>query len=458
MATGAEKAKSLLSSLEADFKENRLSDDERAKLLEQLKVIGRDPSQAAPIFAKEGTETLCKFAFETGISSASREAMRCLANAMLLWNPTRQTVIDLDCPSKAAERMKNDDRDDEFLTSRIIFFATYAEKLDIPVLFEKHNIGQSIISNLERAAKRLESGAPSTPITDLAFQETLKLVYNLTYHSPESTTYLRGALQPLTTLLLKTHLPSPPLQPPTTLLINALLNLNPSPQQIEDATIRDPLFPPSEPTALTTHLISILDASFPQTITAKEDPLLTPITSLLRNLHATAPHPDIKASMCASLLPTEESRDQPLGKDATLPSRLIRAAASPTTSALRDIVSALLFALSDSSARTLIRNIGYGYAVGILAHLGVEVGAGDMTGAEGEATGVDINPITGQRRDKEADLEKVQREIDSMTEEEKEREAERLFVLFERLKATGVVDVKNPVEVAREEGRFEEVD
>lgn len=162
--------------------------------------------------------------------------------------------------------------------------------------------------------------------------------------------------------------------------------------------------------------------------------------------------------MCASLLPTEESRDQPLGKDATLPSRLIRAAASPTTSALRDIVSALLFALSDSSARTLIRNIGYGYAVGILAHLGVEVGAGDMTGAEGEATGVDINPITGQRRDKEADLEKVQREIDSMTEEEKEREAERLFVLFERLKATGVVDVKNPVEVAREEGRFEEVD
>ncbi len=41
----------------------------------------------------------------------------------------------------------------------------------------------------------------------------------------------------------------------------------------------------------------------------------------------------------------------------------------------------------------------------------------------------------------------------AMTEEEKEREAERLFVLFERLKATGVVDVKNPVE-----RRFEEVD
>ncbi len=44
-----------------------------------------------------------------------------------------------------------------------------------------------------------------------------------------------------------------------------------------------------------------------------------------------------------------------------------------------------------------------------------------------------------------------------MTEEEKEREAERLFVLFERLKKTGVVDVVNPVEQAMREGRFEEL-
>jgi hypothetical protein len=38
-----------------------------------------------------------------------------------------------------------------------------------------------------------------------------------------------------------------------------------------------------------------------------------------------------------------------------------------------------------------------------------------------------VNPITGQRRDKE---EQVQ--VEEMTQEEKEREAERLFVLFER--------------------------
>jgi hypothetical protein len=44
-----------------------------------------------------------------------------------------------------------------------------------------------------------------------------------------------------------------------------------------------------------------------------------------------------------------------------------------------------------------------------------------------------------------------------MTQEEKEREAERLFVLFERLKATGVMDVVNPVEQAYRSGRIQEL-
>jgi hypothetical protein len=66
--------------------------------------------------------------------------------------------------------------------------------------------------------------------------------------------------------------------------------------------------------------------------------------------------------------------------------------------------------------------------------------------------GIPINPITGQRLDKE---EQVQ--MEPMTQEEKEREAERLFVLFERLKATGVMDVVNPVEEAYRSGRIQEL-
>ena len=65
--------------------------------------------------------------------------------------------------------------------------------------------------------------------------------------------------------------------------------------------------------------------------------------------------------------------------------------------------------------------------------------------------GQEINPITGQRRDMEP--EDI---LPEMTDEEKEREAEKLFVLFERLKATGVMNVVNPVEQAVREGRLED--
>ncbi|KAK3331398.1 guanine nucleotide exchange factor synembryn-domain-containing protein [Apodospora peruviana] len=48
--------------------------------------------------------------------------------------------------------------------------------------------------------------------------------------------------------------------------------------------------------------------------------------------------------------------------------------------------------------------------------------------------------------------------LPEMTDEEKEREAERLFVLFERLRATGVVNVENPVAQAmRTGGHVEEL-
>lgn len=82
-----------------------------------------------------------------------------------------------------------------------------------------------------------------------------------------------------------------------------------------------------------------------------------------------------------------------------------------------------------------------------------ENGSEDLGGRLTTIDGKEINPITGQRRDMEPEDPGPE-----MTDEEKETEAERLFVLFERLKATGVVNVVNPVEHALQEGRFEEVD
>ena len=106
-----------------------------------------------------------------------------------------------------------------------------------------------------------------------------------------------------------------------------------------------------------------------------------------------------------------------------------------------------------------MENIGYGFAAGFLSSHNIDVPAsatGEGSGGRDNVSGRgDINPITGQRWSAE---NKQKPDLPEMTEEEKEREAERLFVLFERLRATGVVDVKNPVQQAFDEGRFEELD
>ena len=76
----------------------------------------------------------------------------------------------------------------------------------------------------------------------------------------------------------------------------------------------------------------------------------------------------------------------------------------------------------------VVENVGYGYASGFLFQNNVPIPASLTEGLqEGKPTGRPANPITGQFFDKEKPVDEPE-----MTEEEKEREAERLFVLFER--------------------------
>ena len=384
--------------------------------------------------------------------------MRCLANAMLLNDNTRQIFLDLDYSPKAAERMKNDDRDDEFLATRILFFTTYTGKLNIEALLKDNDLAGTITTNLDRHAKRLSSSnTSSNPMTEMSLQETLKLIPNVIYHHSASATLLDTAITPIIDIL-KTHvLPSRPLQPPISLLINALMNLNLSPtSQIEDSSIRDSLFPDDNPTHLTAKLVNILDAATTAYPERDLDTTLSPLIALFRKLYVPAPSP-VRQSLQSLLLPAPSSRSQPLGTDASLPSRLLRLTLSPLTPMLRENIASLLYELSDEDPEKLVSNIGYGYAAGFLSTRGIEVPASAMatTADAGAGNGgvesgsrVDINPVTGQRRDMEEPDEGPE-----MTDEEKEREAERLFVLFERLRATGVVDVENPVTKAMREGQ-----
>ena len=215
------------------------------------------------------------------------------------------------------------------------------------------------------------------------------------------------------------------------------------------------MFPSTEPTHHTQRLIELFDTSVRASVEENLEKSVIPLLTLIRRVHEIAPE-EVQAYMRTKLLPSDVERDQPLGTSDSLASRLLKLSTMPVAPQLRDGVSSLLFELSEKDAATFIRNVGYGYAAGYLMTHKIPLPAGSRDGDVGarmtNVDGQDINPITGQRRDMEPPDPGLE-----MTDEEKEREAERLFVLFERLKATGVMNVANPVEQAVREGRFEEI-
>ncbi|KAI5199576.1 hypothetical protein E4T39_06146 [Aureobasidium subglaciale] len=437
-AQGKAKVDELLTQLAADLQNEKLTAAQRKSLLEQLKVLGRDPANSDSIFAKKvqtGIETLCEYGFEAVELDVSQEALRCLANAMLLQEAPRQHLLDLGYGDKAAQRLRNDDRDDEFLVSRIIFLLTYKTTVDLKDLVEQHELASSICRNLAGHADRLSDSTsqPAHAMNDMALIESLKLLFNVTARQPELAARFASCIPDLFSILSHQKLPVPPLQVPVNSIINALMNMH---------IIKETC--PTE--TQTKQLIRILDLSIKAYPEMELEQAATPLLTLLRKIQAEASQ-DGRKHIQSLLLPNEQDRAKPLGQGNSLPSRLLRLSISPSLMKLRESISALFFELSDSNPTTFIHNIGYGYAAGFLSTHHIEV---PETMMRADAQGADINPVTGQRLAAES-----QDPEPEMTDEEKEREAERLFVLFERLKATGVVDVENPVHQAMREGRFD---
>ena len=307
------------------------------------------------------------------------------------------------------------------------------------------------------------SASNSSPFGWAPLTETLKLLFNLTSFYPHRVPAFNCTIYSISAILNNIQFETPVLQSPVTQLINALLNLDLQSKDPE-GTSSDELysfFPNLDPHTNVSRLVTILDTAIR---TSKEELLEStaiPLITLLRRTYELAPS-SVKTYMQSTLLPSNEERAQPLGKSDTLASCLLRLSTSAVAPNVREGISSLLFEMSNRDATTFVRNVGYGFAAGFLmTHnlplpdnaLNGEDGSEDPGGRITTIDGKEINPVTGQMREMEP-----QDPGPEMTDEEKEREAERLFVLFERLKATGVVDIVNPVEHALHEGRFEEVD
>lgn len=328
--------------------------------------------------------------------------------------------------TKACELLKNDSRDDEFLLSRIIFLLTYTSKLDIEGLVDKHGLAETICTNTQRHILS-QARAQSDVMEDMSLAETLKLLFNLTHFCPDRSSNFVPALPQILEILSTRKLSTvKPLDPVITALINATINIPLNGKETQHALFEQ------DPTKHVKRLVEVLDRSTESYPESELDTALSPLLTLLRSLYAVSPA-ETKKYLQEALLPSEEDRAEVLGKGKSLPSRLLRLTNNPATPTLRDLVSGLLFELSDKDATTFVQNIGYGLASGFLFQHKIPIPDHLTGGASSSQTkspnGIQekVNPITGQFLDKEDDVPEVE-----MTQEEKEREAERLFVLFER--------------------------
>lgn len=313
---------------------------------------------------------------------------------------------------------------------------TYDTNLNYDKLVNEHQLAESINNALQRHAKRYSKSSRrlsqmhTHPMDLMALSETLKLLFNITHFYPDLSEHFSKSIPHIFKILVRRKIPSPPLQAPVNYLINALINLD-----LEDKTCQqvkflgmNAVFPTFDQKCNAEHLINILDNAIVAYTEAELDNTISPVLTLIRRIYEIAPD-GVKKYMEWLLLPTDEERSRPLGQSDTLSSRLLRLSTSAMTPSLRSSISAMMFELSGKDATKFVQNVGYGFASGFLLSNNIEMPANAM---EANATAdpeksIPVNPITGQRLDAE-DPDKSE----PMTEEEKEREAERLFVLFER--------------------------
>jgi len=440
-------AKGLLDLLERDLQVPTLGEKRREEILTQLKVLGREASNVASLYQGSGIQILGLYGFGDQPSSVSREALRCLANALLLLPMTRQSFIKEGLDRKAADALREAEDDDEFLLSRILFLLTYEPSIDLGALILEHGLAENVVAHISRHAWSHAKGTAtpaSRPSSAAALSETLKLLFNITSVKPDQISRFTPAVHHLLSILSQSDISTPPLQPPISLVMNALANLD-----LTSDVVRTEDLGRSE----VDQMIKILELSLLAYKPAELDTLAIPLLTVLRKVNDVAGD-EVKAEMKERLLPKDSERDLPLGQSSSLASQLLRLTTGAGLTNLPEAISSLLFEISDKDANEFVKNVGYGYAAGYLMSHKIPV----PESAQQSQTAGDVrdpfavNPVTGQRLDKEPEDP-----LPQMTKEEKEREAERLFVLFERLKATGVVDAKNPVQLAMEEGRFEEV-
>lgn len=344
---------------------------------------------------------------------------------MLIKAEARQILIDLSYEPKACAQLKRDTWDDEFLVSRVIFLTTYGTDVELTKLIDEYGLAETITKKLARHAELATNAgkAVAEPMQDMALIETLKLMFNVTHFCKARVDTFAPAIPHILTLLTKRNFePSKPLDGPFSPLVNSLVNL-----ELDKKEAQAFLFPETGPqTLVAERLVEILDLATKHHSENELEQTVTPLVSVLRLVYDAAPS-EVKAFIRGKLLPAADDRQKVLGRGETLPARLLRNSTNALAPQLREAISHFMFEMSDKDASKFVDNVGYGYASGFLFQNNIPVPKNATDGDENGTSSRPVNPVTGQFLDQESGPG-----LPEMTEEEKEREAERLFVLFER--------------------------
>ncbi|KAF7725946.1 hypothetical protein EC973_009183 [Apophysomyces ossiformis] len=473
----------ILTDLESSISSSE-QDTEMTRELQVIKILGRQVNGSEALFSKRGITLLVKAAGLLNLNEiidtpSSQEALKCLANCILLKETTKTWIEELACLDRCCAILQYPSlsMDTQFLLCRILFFMT-VNRHDLVKRLIELDVAQAIQRISQKQVDFLKSKQPydsHLPINPVSVvSEALKLLFNLmlvdSRNRPKEETvttaeYFSKCLVPIFEILFLIPYPEPlPLSPPHSHAIHAMMQY--------PISVMIPVWKGSQLTSLynspeegqelvLNHFVGALERSIhyliptedpdEQSPSAQEhhvDAILSPLILLLRNMAHELE--GLRKGMAERLLPHKEDRLQPVNKGKGLPACLIRLMTSATLMQTRDAVCEILYVLCDEDATTFTQTVGYGNAVGFLVNRGIALEPPEGLNEDAE----EVNPITGQY------LSAEQRDLPNlaeMTDEEKEREAERLFVLFERLKKTGIVDVENPIAKAMREGKFEDM-
>uniref|UniRef100_A0A668RMZ7 Synembryn n=1 Tax=Oreochromis aureus TaxID=47969 RepID=A0A668RMZ7_OREAU len=169
---------------------------------------------------------------------------------------------------------------------------------------------------------------------------------------------------------------------------------------------------------------------------------LTPILNLLTE--SCRAHRETRHYIRKYILPPLRDVSQRPEEGTTVKSRLIRLMTHLDTD-LKHCAADLIFVLCKENVRRFVKYTGYGNAAGLLATRGLLGGQGPRTSDTQYSSDSDsdteeyrqvrdrINPVTGR-------VEAVQPDpMEGMTEEEKEEEAKRLIMLFNKLSRDNII-------------------